>query len=232
MRNRSQQCRLWRGYAIRSWLPVYCIRIGSVYVTKTTIYDRERDRPVNHETPPPTPNYGSDGGARPHSRPTNPVCLPPICIRKEVVNSGLNAGYVRIKKRAVLEFLVLAVALGALIPIDGLAKPCAPPGWQHLIHQVSSYHVDRIPMNAWVEPLFQQRLPNWFSDLVKFFPLVTTNGKPIAQKQAEQKRGGVEQRELNGISEYVKEYWVHWLFMPLLWFFLGVALGGGFERRK
>lgn len=76
--------------------------------------------------------------------------------------------------------------------------------------------------------LSQEGLPDWKSDFIKLFSLVSPNGQPVANDRANKK--GCEAEERSIFFDSIKHFWEEYGFLLYIGanFFLGIAFGSGF----
>lgn len=118
-----------------------------------------------------------------------------------------------------------AIFLALLISFDCSAEAWALPKAQVLVEQINGYNVEWIgtPMRL------EQGGSNRPGDRIVFFPLVATDGKPVAEKQPQTKSDSAVQRDDHGVGEQFKKHGVYWLLIPGFWFLVGLILGGAFR---
>jgi hypothetical protein len=124
--------------------------------------------------------------------------------------------------------VALFLLFGCLfVSFDGFAKPASSPNRETLNQQIQFHDSRPRAVGRRAFSQLEEDGPDRTSGVVEFFPLVSSDGKPVTNQKTNQKREHTEKGILNYLPEELKE-WIHLLATPLLWFVLGVILGGGF----
>ena len=141
-----------------------------------------------------------------------------------MIDKGLR---ICVRRHAISAYGYIAIALGSR-GFASFAEAGALPAGQDATNHVLICCAKRAVNGGVGEfPLGNQPFANGFNDFVKFPAFVATEGKPVANQQANQKR---EQADKAGGAD-AKKVAVH--FAILFWFMsfmLGMAIGHGPAR--
>jgi hypothetical protein len=128
----------------------------------------------------------------------------------------------------------MSVLLCPLVPIQGRAESAAlSPGAP--LHQSINIDDGRRPIDAsWVRAAPQKYRANRFDRFVIFLPLVSSYSEPVSDQKPDEKGGSTDAGAVERVAHQKDEKvdWVHFLWPPIVWFIIGVLIGGGFGRSE
>ena len=143
---------------------------------------------------------------------------------KKVIKQTVNDGFQLIGAfvgniSSIASALILLIITCCLITLYGSQEAFAFGPQEINFQQINGGLLDIGTMRTRMIFFSPEHGDDGSNNLIKFFSLVSTDSQPISDKQTSQERGGAQPEG---------SHWFHWWMIPILWFVIGVALGGGF----
>jgi hypothetical protein len=149
--------------------------------------------------------------------------LRPIRISKQCFKRGHDWFVVRIERAA--NTIALALFLSAFCVVDNsLAESASLPGIQEPLKNIELKGGGILVVGGNAFPMRKENVPNFSGRVDPFLAAISADSKPIANPKASEKGYSAEQRR----RENSENDWVQVAVIPLFWFLVGIALGGGF----